>query len=105
MRARVPPPGVFIKPSQISNPSALKASHLEFAFECSQNKCFRNHGGSEERPWEPESGDHGAARRQVNAKGSWREVHAAQEVLEAGIKAMPKVTGLFLPGENEREFT
>ena len=48
MRARVPPPGVFIKPSQISNPSALKASHLEFAFECSRNKCFRNHGGSGE---------------------------------------------------------
>ena len=34
-----------------------------------------------------------------------RKIHLPQEVLEAGIKAMPKVTGLFVPGENEREFT
>ncbi len=53
MRARVPPPGLFIKPSQISNPSALKASHLKFAFECSQIKCFRDKGALRELPWEP----------------------------------------------------
>ncbi len=53
MRARVPPTGVFIKPSQIIDPPALKARHLEFASECSQNKCFRDKGALRELPWEP----------------------------------------------------
>ncbi len=45
------------------------------------------------------------ATKLVPAVGLLRKVHPPQEVLEAGIKAMPKVTGLFVPGENEREFT
>ena len=61
-----PPQGLFIKPSPISNPPALKARHLEFASECSQNKCFRDKGALRELPWEP--GEALTPKAQMNQK-------------------------------------